>query len=161
MAATTLWSCPEAEFQRSTRRLALTAIERNHSSGQTVIQLLQRMGHSNLFVHRRMNVRGGKVSAYIGWVTDGTTRMPLLDNLAALIREGTIEIFSRDTIREMFSFVRGDDGRPAAQEGTHDDRVISLSIAAQMVMHHRDEPVGDLPDTEVEDSPTGLATAFY
>lgn len=156
MACTSLWSCPSASYQRTTRRLALTAIERNHSSGQTVLQLLQKMDHTNLFVHRRMNVRGGKVSAYIGWVTDGTTRMPLLDNLAALIREGTIDIRSADTIRECFSFVRGDDGRPEAQEGTHDDRVISLAIAAQMLVHHRDEPVGELPEVEIEDSPTGM-----
>ena len=103
-----------------------------------------------------MNVRGGKVSSYIGWVTDGTTRMPMLDALAALVREGSIEISSADSIREFFTFVRGQDGRPAAQEGSHDDRVISIGIAAQMVLHHRSPVVGEPVEAETFDSPTGL-----
>ena len=151
------WSCPGPEQQRTTRRACLTAIERNHSSGQTVIrELRETHKHPDLFVHRRINVRQGKPSSYYGWVTDGTTRMPMLDDLAALVRSGGIQINSADTIREMFTFVRGDDGRPAAQEGTHDDRVIALAITAQMVNHHRMPMTGEMPKPVVSDTPTGL-----
>lgn len=155
--ASSWWSCPGSEQQRTTRASNLTGIERNHSSGQTVIALLKdRYKHRNIFVHRRINVRGAKISTYYGWVTDGTTRMPMLDALAALVRAEQIEIYSADTIRELFGFVRGEDGRPEAQEGTHDDRVISLAIAVQMTLHHRDGTVGSLPEVEVQDTPTGL-----
>jgi len=155
-AASAYWSCPGVERMRTQRRPCLTAIERNHSSGQTVLKMLdQTHHHKDLFVHRRLNVRGGKVSSYLGWVTDGTTRMPMLDALAAVIREGSMELNSTDSIREMFGFVRGEDGRPEAQEGTHDDRVVSLAIALQMVQHHRDTSVGGLPPLEIFDTPTG------
>jgi hypothetical protein len=155
--ATSWWSCPGPEQMRTMREQALTGIERNHSSGQTAISLLKDVWkHRNLFVHRRINVRGAKISSYYGWVTDGTTRMPMLDDLAALVRNQQVEIFSADTIRELFGFVRGDDGRPEAQEGTHDDRVISFAIGVQMTLHHRNQVTGAMPEPEVADTPTGL-----
>jgi hypothetical protein len=156
-AAAAYWSCPGPQQMRTKRRLCLTGIERNHSSGQTVLaRLREHHNHSDLFIHKRFNVRGNKATRQLGWVTDGTTRMPMLDTLAALVRQGTLELASTDTIREMFSFVRGDDGKPEAQEGTHDDRVISLAIAMQMSLHHHDTPSAELPELEVFDTPTGL-----
>ena len=155
-AAAAYWSCPGPENMRTTRRLNLTGVERNHSSGQTVLKELRRLGHPELYIHRRPNVRTGKVTPYLGWVTDGESRMPMLDTLAERIRNGKIAVRSPDTIRECFTFVRGEDGRPEAQEGTHDDRVISLAIAVQMALHHRDGALGELPGVEVADTPTGL-----
>jgi hypothetical protein len=154
-AAAQFWHCPGRLHGGG--RPCLTGIERNHSSGQTVIQLLrEKYHHPDMFVHQRLNVRGGTTTSYWGWVTDGTTRMPMLDALAALVREGSLGVCSVDTIREMFSFVRGDDGRPEAQEGTHDDRVISLAIAVQMSLHHRSDPVGEPSRPEIFDTPTGM-----
>jgi hypothetical protein len=83
--------------------------------------------------------------------------MPMLDSLAEGVRNATIEIPSADTVREMFTFVRGDEGRPEAQEGTHDDRVISLAIAKQMTRYHAhaSERI-ELPEVVVRDTPTGV-----
>jgi hypothetical protein len=160
-AASALWSCPGSPQQRSHRRQALTGIERNHSSGQTVIRVLvEVLGHQNIYRARRMNVAGKHLTSYEGWITDGTTRMPMLDTLAALVRsmESGLEINSAGTVREMFTFVRNMEGRPEAQEGAHDDRVISLAGAIQMSLNHR---CGDYHDTAPSapfnpDSPTGL-----
>jgi hypothetical protein len=81
----------------------------------------------------------------------------MLDALAEGVRNATIEIPSADTVKEAFTFVRGDEGRPEAQEGTHDDRVISLAIAHQMLRYHRHgAPRRDLPEMVVRNTPTGV-----
>lgn len=156
-AASAYWSCPGPEYRAGIRDHAMIGVERNHSSGQTVLRLLrERYRHPRLFRHRRMNVFGRPFTVELGWVTDGTSRMPMLDHLAALVRNGQIDVVSKSTIGEMFTFVRGEDGRPAAQDGAHDDRVLALGIAAQMVLHHTDPPAGELPELEVYDTPTGM-----
>jgi len=151
-AAAAYWSC-KAE---AGREIALTGIERNHSSGQTVLRRLRETHHHpRLFHHRRMNVTGKRATTYLGWVTDGTTRRPMLDELAELVRRREIEVYSAQTLDEMATFVLDDAGRPEAQEGCHDDRVISLAGAVQMRHHHTDEPTGAWPELEVADTPTG------
>lgn len=153
-----LYSCAGVLGRRTTRVPALEAVERNHASGQTILRILRKeLRYPRLFWHRRMNVRVEKPSDVLGWVTNQDTRRPMLDELARSIRQGTIEIPSADTIREMTTFVMGDDGEPEAQEGCHDDRVMDLGITVQMARHHHsdDEPIpaGEL---EVADTPTGL-----
>lgn len=151
-AAGAYWSC-KAD---AGREVALTGIERNHSSGQTTLRVLREvLHHPRLFHHRRLNVTGKRVTTFLGWVTDGTTRRPMLDELAELLRKRQIEIYSAQTLDEMATFVQDDEGKPQAQLGCHDDRVISLAGAVQMRHHHQDEPVGTFPDIEVQDTPTG------
>src|SRR5206468_10777514 len=85
-AASLYWSCPGPAYAE-TREAALIGVERNHSSGHTVLRLLrEEYRHPKLFRHRRMNVTGRQVTPEYGWVTDATTRMPMLDELAALVR---------------------------------------------------------------------------
>lgn len=138
-----------------TRRPALLAPENNHESGQTVIHWLLNHHYPRLYVHTRYNRRRERPSEMMGWVTDRSTRMPMLDDLAALVRAYEITLPSQDLIREMTTFVRTDEGRPEAQEGAHDDRVIALAIALQMIEHHTHGAAGKVPDVIIEDSPTG------
>lgn len=117
-------------------RPALIAVENNHESGATVlVKLQQDLKYPNLFKHRSVNRRINKITEYVGWRTTGETRMPMLDELAQAIREESIEIPCPETIGEMMTFVRDDSGKPQAQEGTHDDRVISLAIALAISRH--------------------------
>lgn len=156
-------------MQRSGLRTpALLAPEKNHSSGETVVHLLKdKYRYPNLYTHRSINRRRDKRTEVKGWQTTVETRMPMLDNLATNVREKSLQICSKDTIKELFTFVRGDDGKPQAQEGAHDDRVISVAIAtflmdqggfAQKPKHYREEdsPKGEL--VGVGSSPTGLYT---
>jgi hypothetical protein len=153
-----LYSCAGVLGRRTTRVPALEAVERNHASGQTILRILRKeLRYPRLFWHRRVNVRVEKPSDVLGWVTNVDTRRPMLDELGRALRQGSIDIPSADTIREMTTFVMGDDGEPEAQEGCHDDRVLSLGITLQMALHHHsdDEPV-PAPEPEVADTPTGL-----
>ena len=45
------------------------------------------------------------------------------------MREHVQWINDRDTLEEMLTFVRSETGKPEAQEGAHDDCVMSLAIA--------------------------------
>jgi hypothetical protein len=81
--------------------------------------------------------------------------MPMLDDLAMLVRGNRIDIPSKDIVREMVTFVTWPNGKPMAEEGCHDDRVIALAIAHQMSREHRHGLLGPLPVHREEESLTG------
>jgi hypothetical protein len=82
--------------------------------------------------------------------------MPMLDELNALIRSGGIEIPNKDLIREMITFVVWENGKPMAEEGCHDDRVMALGIGLQMEREHRHNQAGKIPEWKPEDTTSGL-----
>ncbi len=128
-------------------RPALIGVERNHASGQTALrELREKWRYQSLYYNRRFNTRMRKATEYLGWVTDSQSRQPMLDSLAAALREGTLDVASTNSIKEMFTFVRNLMGEPMAQEGCHDDRVISLAITLEMSRWHIHDPVGEVPE---------------
>lgn len=149
-----------SEERTGLRQPALLAPEANHSSGTTVIRVLKdKFLYPNIYLARTIGRRFEKKNEgqRLGWLTTRQTRMPMLDNLAALIRDRGIAIPCKDTIRECLTFVRGEDGIPAAQEGAHDDRVISFGIACWL-MDIDLPPTTDFKPKQpyIGDSPTGM-----
>lgn len=67
----------------------------------------------------------------VGWRTDQATRPIMLDDLARGIREGSVLISGKGLLEECSTFVINAKGKPAAQEGCHDDRVMAMAIAVQ------------------------------
>jgi hypothetical protein len=128
-----------------TRQAALIGVERSHSSGQTVLRLLREHYHyPRLFWKREFNRLTRKQGRTLGWVTSAETRLPMLDDVAMLVRQNALDAPSRHLVRELVTFVVWPDGKPAAEEGCHDDRVIALGIAVQMAREHRhttDSPI--------------------
>ena len=117
---------------------ALIGVERNHSSGETVVRILKDdLGYPNLFMDRTLNQRRNRMTQSAGWVTTESKRAIMLDDFAAWLRERDGSLPDTDTIRECFTFIRGDTGKPEAQEGCHDDRVIAAAGCLQMSRHHR------------------------
>lgn len=140
-----LFSCGDAD-KGERRSKALVGVERSHSSGQTVLQLLRDHWHYNpLYWHRSINVRHETVGRRLGWITDGVSRMPMLDTLSELIRNLGIEVPSKDMVRELLTFVVWPNGKPAAEEGTHDDRVMAFGIAVAMMGEHRHGKTSKVP----------------
>lgn len=140
---------------------AAIGVERNHWSGETVLKLLQQDHHyPNLYYSRQEGRRFNKPTPVLGWVTSSATRGPLLDGLAMAVREFAIEIPCAETIKEMFTFVRAEDGKPQAQESCHDDRVLALAIAWQIARSPGlTRKASSLPPPEpVGSSPTGWAS---
>lgn len=140
-----------------TRQVALIGVERSHSSGQTVLRLLREHYHyPRLFWKREFNRLTRKQSRTLGWDTTAETRMPMLDEVGMLVRKGELSVPSKDVVREMVTFVVWEDGKPAAEEGCHDDRVIALGIAVQMAREHRHMVEADWPEWERTETQTGL-----
>ena len=140
-----------------TRQVALIGVERSHSSGQTVLRLLREHYHyPRLHWSREFNKLTKKVGRTLGWSTTVETRMPMLDEFGMLLRQGKIEIPSKDLVREMVTFVVWEDGKPAAEEGTHDDRVIATAIAIQMARDHRHTSSGIQESPQKAETQTGI-----
>jgi hypothetical protein len=117
---------------------ALVGVERNHSSGETVVRIMKDdLDYPNMFADRQMNKRRNRMTQAIGWVTTEAKRAVMLDDFGAWIREQHGSMPDADTIRECFTFIRDDTGKPQAQEGCHDDRVIAAAGCLQMARHHR------------------------
>ena len=141
----------------NSRQPALVGVERNHSSGQTVLRLL-REHHHYVPLHwaREINYLTKQVTRRVGWVTSAETRMPMLDELGQKVRQAQIFVPGKDAVREMVTFVVWENGKPAAEEGCHDDRVIALAIAVQMAREHRHAGASPLPSWQPNpDSQTG------
>lgn len=148
-----------------TRRPATIGVERNHSSGETVIRLLSkgintRTGvkrYPRVYISKTINRRTGeRRKETYGWTTNAETRQVMLDELAQAIREDGIWIPDPDLIKECFTFVLDENGKAQAEEGCHDDRVIAASICLQIARHEDlNRPVGRPPKLTVSSDPTG------
>jgi hypothetical protein len=67
-----------------------------------------------------------------GFSTNSATRPAILQILKEAIDNQLINIYDKPTINEMFSFIIKPNGRPEAEQSSHDDLVMSLAIAWQM-----------------------------
>lgn len=153
------YSCPKVDW-KTTREPALIGVERNHSSGETVVRLLKDHHHyPRLYYNRTFNQRQNRVTTAAGFVTTVANRQTILDGLGQVLREGLFRYPNADGIREMFTFVRDPvTGKPEAQEGTHDDRVITASLSIEMAKTYvPSKPNRAVAEPEyVGSSPTGL-----
>ena len=64
-----------------------------------------------------------------GFWTSTKTRPVIISELIRAVREDITIVSDETTLQEMLTFVRGEDYKPRAEEGTHDDCVMSLAIA--------------------------------
>ena len=80
----------------------------------------------------RLSEKDRKETEKVGWVTNTKTRDLLIEDLNTVFNDHSIIIKSEWTVGECFSFVRNDKGRYEAQQGSHDDLVISIAGALQM-----------------------------
>jgi hypothetical protein len=132
-------------------------VESNHASGQRVLEYLNEiLRYKNMYWQKEINTRTHRVEKRPGWRTDERTREILLDSLAETVRKAKIVVPDSSTIREMTTFVIWEDGKPAGEEGCHDDRVIALGLAHKCQSEHRHISTKPLRQWEAADTPTGL-----
>lgn len=149
---------------------ALVGTEINNKCGGAVLVELKRANYPNIFITRKYDKRADKWLEKLGWTTDKFNRPMMLNDLRILVRGGEddgiprIDIPSVDTVNELFGFVYGTDGKPCARPGEHDDEVLGLSIAVQMLQSmgspHTVAPRMPKKRSEMreEEYTTGLAT---
>lgn len=104
---------------------ALIAVEINYS--RHPVRVLRELEYKNLYSSRTFSSseRGGEY----GFLTTSVTRPIIISNLISIMRENIELETDRQTLMEMTTFVRREDGKIAAANGSHDDLVMASAIA--------------------------------
>jgi hypothetical protein len=110
----------------------LVGVESNNH-GLTTLKGLQRAGYKNIFRQRRLGQRAPVATEVLGWRTTGSSKPLAIDELGAGIRDQELVIMCSNTIAELRTFVRQANGK--THGSPHDDRVMSLAIANQMLKY--------------------------
>lgn len=106
---------------------ALVSVEANFSSYP--IRELERLRYPRQYVRQAEDSFTHRIHQSYGFKTSSVTRPLVIAGLVEVVREHPEWLNDRDTLNEMLTFVRNENGRPEAQEGAHDDCVMSLGIA--------------------------------
>lgn len=102
--------------------------ERNNHGISTVGELAD-MGYKKIYCET-IPEPPNKTRKRYGWLTSKKTKPLIIDNLLDSINdENGHGLRCKETMAEMLTFKHQDDGKMIAEEGMHDDRVISLAIA--------------------------------
>lgn len=111
---------------------ALIGVEVNNH-GLTTVQKLRDTFYTNLYKRDRgYDEEWETPTVNLGWKTDMRTKRLMIDDLIKLVRERVIKDKDIIFINEAFSYVRDERGRMNAEEGSHDDVVMSTAIAYQL-----------------------------
>ena len=87
------------------------------------------MGYENIYIRERMDTFTQALVQTYGYKTTTITRPYSLDLLKDVVRDAIYLINDRATLTEMLTFIKDKNGKPVAEVGEHDDRVMALSIA--------------------------------
>ena len=94
---------------------------------------LNRTGSWVMYTQKTLGTTEGlEMTEKYGFSTNSATRPAMLQLLKEAIDNQLLTIYDKPTINEMFSFIIKPNGKPEAEQGSHDDLVMSLAIAWQM-----------------------------
>lgn len=86
--------------------------------------------YGNIYIRRTFNKIENKMVETIGWDTTAVSRPLMLSQMQEEIREGSLGLKHIKLIKECLTFIKNPETKKAeAQEGTHDDLVISCAIS--------------------------------
>lgn len=119
---------------------ALLGVERNNH-GHAVINAIRYEANypdanddkNGLYLHQEYDEHKKPTQKRAGWPQTARNKAFGLDTLATCVLEEEIWIRSRDSIGEMMKFVKKAGGKAGGEGRAHDDRVISLMIAAVLL----------------------------
>ena len=106
---------------------ALIAIETNFDTYP--IRELQRLGYENQYIREKIDEYTGKKEKRFGFKTTRLTRPTIIGQLIEIVREHTELINDEDTINELLTIIRNEEGRIEAPVGGHDDIMMAAAIA--------------------------------
>lgn len=106
---------------------ALIGIETNFSTFP--VRELERLKYPKQYVRETVDDYTHAVKRSFGFQTNSKTRPVIISELIKACREDINIVCDRTTLEEMLTFVRDENYKPAAEEGAHDDCVMSLAIA--------------------------------
>ena len=125
---------------------AYLGVESNNH-GLTTLKAIQKEEYWNIYFAKIYDRFSDSITKKIGWQTTSKTKPMAVDKLAEFVREFYIGIKDSTTIHELLTYIIEENGSTNAQEGCHDDTVMSLAIALQVWL----EGKGDSYTPEVVD----------
>ncbi len=106
---------------------ALLCIETNYSTYP--VKKLWEMDYTNQYLRQVDEGLNIKIQDKLGFNTNRATRPVIIAELVDFFKECIDLINDRTTLREALTFIKRSDGKQAADDGYHDDRIMSLAIA--------------------------------
>jgi len=107
----------------------------NNAGGIFELERLAALNRSNKYSIYKQITHGTTQSEQtekIGWVTNTATRPLMLQDLKNAIDNKLLRVYDKQTIGELYSFIINRLGKPEAEQGSHDDLVMSLAGAWQL-----------------------------
>ena len=127
---------------------ALIGIENNYSTYPT--KMLWNMSYPKQYVRMTDDSIKVQYQDKIGWLTTVATRAVLLATLTEFIRESVDKINNIKTLKQCLTFVKKENGKKEAENGYHDDRVMTLGICL-MIRDQQDLVVKEIEhDSKIE-----------
>lgn len=121
---------------------ALLAVENTGGYGTaTIATLYRQLSYPNLYMQRKLDTTTGKWSETIGFNTSESTRPVMLSTLRSMLRDNPSYLKDEGLKREMRTFVVHPNGKPAAQLGAHDDRVMAAAGVLEVWREHAQRPL--------------------
>lgn len=116
---------------------ALVAVELTGGWGAVPISVLKRRHYPRIYQRTTFDRRRNKRVVTIGWKTTPESRALMLDALKQSLRqilpdEGRSWVNDPGAIKECLSFNYNEQGKPEAEQGAWDDRVIALAGAVYL-----------------------------
>lgn len=106
---------------------ALIGIETNFSTYP--VMELERLKYPKQYVREIMDDYTHSLRRAFGFNTNSKTRPVIISELIKAVRDDINIVADEMTLEEMLTFIRGEDWKPQAEEGAHDDCVMALAIA--------------------------------
>ena len=106
---------------------AYIGVEINHS--RHPVRVLRKLGYENLYLSKKPTTYGEVPEKDYGFITSSITRPIIISNLVSVMRADIHLETDRQTLLEMTTFIKRDDGKQAAADGAHDDLVMASAIA--------------------------------
>jgi hypothetical protein len=132
----------------------LVAYERANS-GATEMERLAALNRLNKYEIFRMPVIGkidNQETERLGWDTNAATRPQMLENLKRYIDKKLLKIYDIDTVAELLSFVvvyKNASRKAQAERNAHDDLVMSLAIATELLDRAEPDKLITMPTVEI------------
>lgn len=108
---------------------ARIAVENNNHGLLTAIRLGRDLAYPDTYTAVGEGQLNDQDSWIIGFNTNAKTKPLIIDNLRAAMRDDEIELSDETTLREMLAYIVTESGKMQAEQGVHDDCVMSLALA--------------------------------
>jgi hypothetical protein len=117
---------------------SLLCVESN-SMGVATLQKLESMDYVNLYRQTKIANVSKEEGSRLGFRTTSATKPAIIGNLKNLIENEELNVPSNIMIQELKDYISTSTGKTEAAPGTHDDTVMALAMACEVLRTHYDK----------------------